>query len=585
MSVGTRLDAVEDRLADVTSRLARLEGRADATAVTPPRRPPTPAPAPRPVAPPPAPGPNFEELFGGRVLAWIGGLAIFLGAVLFMAMAIGNGWIDEPTRTVLGLLGSSALLVAGLWLHERRGQTDAAKAAVASAISGLYVTLVVATQVYDLIPAGAGLALGALIAGVALAIAVRWSSQVVAAIGLLGAIAAPVLVGVGATDTLIAFVALALAGSVGVLIWQRWEWLSFGAFAISAPQLAVWVFSTEASDRLSVCLPVLLLFWAIYGVAAFGYELRARESAELPFSSWLLLFGSSALTVGIGYSLLSSYGSHEAAVAWLIGAAAVHVLLGQIALRLGIHDEIGSMLIGVGVALSALGLAAALEGPALVAAWAAEAVALAFLARRAEVGDDESFSSADRLLAVGGIFLGLAAGHMLVFEAPPNSIVEGVTDLGLAAASIAAVALAALAYAWLVRDLEPVVAGAAAAGGAAALVYLGSVLIVDTIGVTADGEVRQAGQVWLSAFWTVTGLGALVWGLVGRIRAVRLGGLALLGIAIAKVWTYDLSELDDVARVLSFLGLGLLLLMGSFAYQRVRPAADERQTDRTGAAA
>jgi uncharacterized membrane protein len=53
--------------------------------------------------------------------------------------------------------------------------------------------------------------------------------------------------------------------------------------------------------------------------------------------------------------------------------------------------------------------------------------------------------------------------------------------------------------------------------------------------------------------------------------------LALLGLAIAKVWTYDLSALDELARVLSFVGLGLLLLVGAFAYQRIKPGerADE----------
>jgi uncharacterized membrane protein len=71
----------------------------------------------------------------------------------------------------------------------------------------------------------------------------------------------------------------------------------------------------------------------------------------------------------------------------------------------------------------------------------------------------------------------------------------------------------------------------------------------------------------------VTGLAAVVTGLFRRQADVRLAGLALLGVAIAKVWTYDLSELDELTRVLSFVGLGLLLLVGAFAYQRIKPEA------------
>ena len=42
----------------------------------------------------------------------------------------------------------------------------------------------------------------------------------------------------------------------------------------------------------------------------------------------------------------------------------------------------------------------------------------------------------------------------------------------------------------------------------------------------------------------------------------------LLAVAIAKVFTVDVSELSQGYRILSFLGLGALLLAVSFVYQR-----------------
>ena len=59
----------------------------------------------------------------------------------------------------------------------------------------------------------------------------------------------------------------------------------------------------------------------------------------------------------------------------------------------------------------------------------------------------------------------------------------------------------------------------------------------------------------------------------------RLGGLALLTVAIAKVWTYDLAELEELARALSFVALGLLLLAGAFAYQRFKPEEGEGEVE------
>ncbi|HZO05489.1 MAG TPA: DUF2339 domain-containing protein, partial [Solirubrobacterales bacterium] len=64
---------------------------------------------------------EFETLLGGRVFAWIGGFATLLGVVFFMRIAIGEGWLNEETRTVLAAFGSLALFFAGIWLHERKG--------------------------------------------------------------------------------------------------------------------------------------------------------------------------------------------------------------------------------------------------------------------------------------------------------------------------------------------------------------------------------------------------------------------------------------------------------------------------------
>src|SRR5688572_70430 len=65
-----------------------------AGAAPPPAPAPAPAPADRPIA-------SLEDLLGGRVLAWTGGLAVLVGIALLLAIAVSNGWIGEGTRTLL----------------------------------------------------------------------------------------------------------------------------------------------------------------------------------------------------------------------------------------------------------------------------------------------------------------------------------------------------------------------------------------------------------------------------------------------------------------------------------------------------
>jgi uncharacterized membrane protein len=167
----------------------------------------------------------------------------------------------------------------------------------------------------------------------------------------------------------------------------------------------------------------------------------------------------------------------------------------------------------------------------------------------------------------------LAAAHAIAVEAPPISLREGVDDLGPAAL---AVALAG-AGAAVVRRLRPwdnELRHVLDLLLAAAAIYLPSIAIVD---VTATDGAGQTPQVLLSTFWGLTGLAALVFGLLRDDKRFRVGGLALLGLALAKVVFYDLAALEEIYRVLSFIGLGLLLLAGAFAYQRIRHTAGGRE--------
>ena len=199
----------------------------------------------------------------------------------------------------------------------------------------------------------------------------------------------------------------------------------------------------------------------------------------------------------------------------------------------------------------------ALEGLPVVLAWSAIGVALAVASDRGLVRDFGFGATA---------FVGLAAAQTLAFEAPPIALRDGVDDLLVAALAIAATAAAAYAASRLAPEPADRVLTLVAGVGA---VYLPSIAIVD-LTAAGDADPGQTPQVLLSSFWAACGLGALVAGLMRDDRPLRIAGLVLLAVAATKVVVYDLAELDEIYRVLSFIALGLLLLAGAFAYQRMR---------------
>jgi hypothetical protein len=70
--------------------------------------------------------------------------------------------------------------------------------------------------------------------------------------------------------------------------------------------------------------------------------------------------------------------------------------------------------------------------------------------------------------------------------------------------------------------------------------------------------------------WGLIGLGLLVVGFPARERVLRLSGLAMLALCVLKLFVYDLSELEALPRIMSFVVLGLVLLGVSWVYTRVK---------------
>src|SRR4051794_38464834 len=195
--VEDRIAALEARANTLEARLRRLEGAPACTEPAESRRA-----APLRIVAAPAPMPpaarrparqrelGLEEFLGGSVLAWLGGTAVVAGLAFLLTIAVSRGWLGEGARTALAGALSLGLLGIGVRLRERRGRNDAALSAAAAGLAGAFGTLVVAGQVYELIPTAVAL-LGALaVGGAATALAIRWQAQVMGWIGLTGALLA-----------------------------------------------------------------------------------------------------------------------------------------------------------------------------------------------------------------------------------------------------------------------------------------------------------------------------------------------------------------------------------------------------------
>jgi len=74
----------------------------------------------------------------------------------------------------------------------------------------------------------------------------------------------------------------------------------------------------------------------------------------------------------------------------------------------------------------------------------------------------------------------------------------------------------------------------------------------------------------LSGAWLLYSIALLTLGFWRRIQRLRIAAIILSGVTILKIFIYDLSFLETLYRIFSFIGLGLILLITSYFYHRFR---------------
>ncbi|GGU20468.1 DUF2339 domain-containing protein [Lentzea flava] len=575
-------------LAAIGQRLVTIsaEMREHSAAVAPPpvAAPPVAVPAPPVVPPPPvqqqwpqpppqqpwAPPQPRESLFeklgkdgaGSKLLAWVGGAITVLGFVLLLILAIQRGWLGPLPRVIGGAVFSGALVGIGIWLHRNPAGRTGAFALAATGFAGLYLDVIAATSLYEYLPPPVGLVVGLGVAATGVVLALRWDSQTLA-VGVVAAcaICAPILTE-GFTVLLVGFLLVLKMASTPVQIQRNWPGL---AIAGGFPPIIASLFTTANAIPRDY-------EWTVVGVAAattvVGITVALLTIRKRPDDIVAVaLVAGSALPALFATTLLED--------------PANSVLAGAVAAVLLAIWMVPDLPRSFTTAAGATGMLAlfqttviALDGNVRTAIVLAEAVLLAFLAARLD----------KRSALVGSIVFGAVGFLMAVGQAvpitwlveEPRYVTVGSGDYaaGLVTALVLGVFAATAPWAALKMQVlrEPakhpvpwIAAGLVLLYGAAGAVLCAALL------VSPDESGFLFGHSVVTVSWTIAALFLLVKGI--NNKALRISGLILVGAAVIKLVTFDLAALDGVARVLAFLGAGLVLLTAGTRYAKLVASA------------
>jgi uncharacterized membrane protein len=83
-------------------------------------------------------------------------------------------------------------------------------------------------------------------------------------------------------------------------------------------------------------------------------------------------------------------------------------------------------------------------------------------------------------------------------------------------------------------------------------------------------RLQDTQQLALSGVWLLYSIVLIIIGIWQRMPWLRISAMIFFGITILKIFIYDLSFLETLYRIFSFIGLGLILLLVSYLYHRFK---------------
>ena len=524
---------------------------------------------------------SLESRIGSQWFNRIGILAVLIATAWFLKLAFDNHWIGPLGRILIGLAAGAGLIA---WSERfyHRGYAIFAYSLKAVGSGILYLSLWAAFSVFHLIPSA--VAFAAMILVTAFNGFMSWiqDAELLALYAIVGALSTPLLLSTGENHEVTLFSYLLLLDiAVLVLVALRpWSRLLFGAFLGTVFFYIGWSAEYYSVSQRTPTVFFLACFFLIFAfaprLAHLGSEDNVRTSGWNTLALVLMPVANAALGFLAFYYVFDADGTGWAGPWLAVAFAAFYLLLLRLPARRGLHASpavLSGLHLTAAVAFLTIAIPLKAHGRWLTIGWLVEGAGLLWVASRQR-------SMLLRGLSILCLLLGLLA---LVMMNPSASTTPFFNQrFGTYCVGIAVFAFVA----WLAIKAEAneppespaswtTLAGAAVIA-VNALILLGISMEIHSYWSSLNWrgnwiQMRQHemyAQFTYSAFFMFFGAILLGTGFWRRSAFLRWQALLLLAVAIGKVFLFDISQLSQAYRILSFLGLGVLLLTVSFVYQR-----------------
>jgi uncharacterized membrane protein len=537
-----------------------------------------------PVSTPPAKKPRketeWEQILGGNWLARIGILALIIGIGFFLKYAFDNNWIGPEIRVTLGSITGFILLGLGFWWRNRYPVLT--QVLTGGGIAVFYLSIFASSTTYHLISIYIATGLLLFLSVLTILLALHYNSVALSVIGIFGAYFAPFILGafdnkfgsVSTSSSLWLMIYIIVVG-LGVIVLsafrdRRW----FGSLALGCSIISYAFWRVEYNSVLtaaSLQAGITVIFAIFFFTTLFFYGIQRRRPQA--FDYIFLALNSFFFVIFTLVNVWDKYSGYMglfflvlALIYWPLSFQLTrhnkeNITLSQIALAIGLlaitmaipfqfRDGIWTPIFFAVEMMTGIWLSFIIKLPFLryfsylvflVMSWDL------LLFNTSLHANDVTPVLNKRFLVY---IIGIVSAYISVFLVRRKLRKAGEWPFYAVYFTV----ITNFLTLWLI-SFE--VWGSF--GGA-----------IDTASGLHKASLMDARNLSLTGAWAICAVLGLVVGIWKHWRWVRIGALAVLAVTIVKVFAYDVFRLETNYRIIVFVGLGVLLLLSAYLYQRYR---------------
>ncbi|MEK7581539.1 MAG: DUF2339 domain-containing protein [Patescibacteria group bacterium] len=562
---------------------------------------------------------SIEFQIASHWFSIVGIIAILLGVVFFLKYAFDNHLIGPTGQVSIGIIFGIGLLLAGDFFRAKYAQYS--QIITGGGIGVLYLSLWAAFAVFSLVDTTTVLFAMSLVTVASALLAIRYDAIYIAALGVLGGFATPGLLAKGIENEmlLMSYILILNLGVLFVAFFKNWKSLNLLTFGGTYFIFSIWYGNFYDPGKLLITFIFLTLLFIIFSFVWVVYQLIYEKKIEevdilLIIFNAAVYFGLTYLLINRGYKdYLGFFAFALSFYYFVFGYIAYTKFKAESALTLG--------LLGTSIIFLTVAVPLQVKSNLITLIWAVEGAVILWL----------GFWLSSYKLRVGALAIYILVGVRLVFF---DSVIPSSEFILLAnrrfLTYVAAAASAAVAS-WLyvlykgkTDEDEKAVLPALLIGLNVVLVvamtlestsFFGAkitslnerlyktqtpgsvgtqipqnnvntysynlnqripyqnnytVPVLDTKVLAEIKATKGARDFSISAIWLFYSLTLLIVGVLAKYKPIRLSALVFFAVTILKVFLVDSSNLAQLYRIIAFIGLGTILLVVAYIYQRYK---------------